>query len=581
MIGKFYKSVRFYVIVSVIALLSFVFYGFANKDFLLSKNLDILFSLVRELSVFYVDDVDPETLINNGIEGMLNKLDPYTTYIPESEKEAFSTMTTGRYGGIGSLIRQSGDYVMIAEPYEKSPADKAGLKPGDLIMEIDGKSIKGITVSAVSDLLRGIPRTTFSVKIKRPGSEELLEKSILREEIRISNVPYYGMLDQNIGYIRLSGFTEDAGKEVKDALLELKEKHGAKSIILDVRGNPGGLLIEAVNVSNLFLDKGLEIVSTRGKVKQWDNVYKGRNNPVDTEIPLVVVVNRGSASAAEIVAGAVQDYDRGVVIGQRTFGKGLVQTARPLSYNAQLKVTTAKYYTPSGRCIQAVDYSHRNEDGSVGYVPDSLIKEYSTKNGRKVYDGGGITPDVVVGQEMLSRISASLYLKNFIFDYATVYVYKNITSPHPKNFSLSKEEYNNFIEFLDGKDFDYETESEESLKSLIEVAKSERYYEFSEQEFEALKQKLAHDKAKDLQTFSDEIVKLLNEEIISRFYYQGGRIRYAINKDNKIEKAVEILQNPSGFKSLLQKSVLSKPVAISYYSPAPPDEYDVVLFAEV
>ena len=556
MIGKFYKSIRFYAIVASVVLASAIFYGFTGKDFLLSKNLDIFFSMVRELSVFYVDDIDPETLINNSIEGMLVGLDPYTTYIPESEAENFTTMTTGRYGGIGSLIRQSGDYVVITDPYQNSPAAKADLRPGDLILEIDGKSTKGMNVSAVSELLRGIPRTTLVLKVMRFGSEEILEKSILREEIRISNVPYYGIIGDNIGYIHLGGFTEDAGKEVREALLDLRDKQGATSIILDVRGNPGGLLSEAVEISNLFLDRGLEIVSTRGKVQQWDKTYKGTKNPVDTKILLVVLVNRGSASASEIVAGAIQDYDRGLVMGQRTFGKGLVQTARPLSYNAQLKVTTAKYYTPSGRCIQAVDYSHRNEDGSVGYIPDSLMKEYTTKNGRKVYDGGGVNPDITSEQEMISRIAASLYLRNFIFDYANLYVYKNPSPVHPEDFSLTEKEYAEFVKFLEGKDFDYQTETEDNLRELIETAQRERYYELATEEFRALREKLAHDKDKDLQVFRGDIIRLLNDEIIGRHYFQGGRVRHSLALDKDVKKAMEFLKDPVKYSSLLQDSAV-------------------------
>lgn len=525
--------------------------SFSGRDFQLSKNLDIYVSLIRELNIFYVDEIDPENMLNNSIEGLLSDLDPYTSYIPESERENFATMTTGRYGGIGSLIRQSGDYVMIAEPYENSPADKSGLKGGDVILEIDNVSIKGKPVSSISDLLKGAPLSRLDLKILRPPNSDTLTISLTREEIKISNVPYYGMIDDHTGYIRLSGFTEDAGRQVSAALKDLKENQGVNSIVLDVRGNPGGLLLEAVHVSNLFLEKGQEIVSTRGRVKQWDNVFKGKNQPVDTEIPLIVLVNRGSASASEIVAGAIQDYDRGLVLGQRTFGKGLIQTTRPLSFNAQLKVTTAKYYTPSGRCIQALDFTHRNEDGSVGYVPDSLITEFKTQNGRSVYDGGGIIPDVPLEQPPLSRIAASLYLKNLIFDFATIYSSKLSEKPDPLKFTISEKDYQDFFEFLKGKNFDYQTESEELLKQLIKVSQSERYYSIAEPEFKALSQKLAHDSQKDLQTFREEITRLINEEVISRFYYQGGKIRYSLLSDPLVLEAQQLFKDRSRYESLL------------------------------
>lgn len=581
MIGKVFKRKRFFLIVTSVTLLSVFFYGFSSKDFQFSKNLDIFFSLVRELSVFYVDEIDPQTLINNSIEGMLNELDPYTSFISEAEGEMFATMTTGRYGGIGSMVRQSGDFVMITEPHENSPATKAGLIPGDLILEIDGESIKGLSVSDVSNKLRGLPKTTLNLRIKRFGNDYPLEKTITREEIRIRNVPFYGMVKETVGYIRLSGFTEDASKEVRDALIDLRDKQGAKSLILDIRGNPGGLLSQAVDISNLFLDRGYEIVSTKGRVKQFDNVYKGRNNPVDTEIPLVVLVNRGSASASEIIAGAIQDHDRGVVIGQRTFGKGLVQAVRPLSFNAQLKVTTARYYTPSGRSIQAIDYTNRNEDGSVGSIPDSLVKQFTTKNGRIVFDGGGITPDIHVEEETLSRISASLYLKNFFFDFATQFVFNNPKAPHPVNFSLSSDEYKQFVEFLEGKDFDYQTRSEESLNELINIAKSERYYEFAKIEFESLRGKLAHDKHKDLQTFREEIIRLLNDEIIGRFFYLSGRVRYSLDKDKKIEIALKILQNKQKYNSILQPGSKILPLEVSIRDRELPDITNEALFARI
>lgn len=542
---------RIFLISASFVFLSVLFASFSGRDFLLSKNLDIYVSLIRELNVFYVEEIDPDKMLNSSIEGLLSDLDPYTSFIPESERESFATMTTGRYGGIGSLIRQSGDYVMIADPYENSPADKSGLKAGDLIMEIDQVSIKGKPVSSISELLKGAPLSTLKLTILRPSISDTLNISVIREEIKIRNVPYYGMIDEVTGYIRLSGFTEDAGREVSSALKDLKDNQEATSVILDVRGNPGGLLIEAVNVSNLFLDKGLEIVSTRGRVKQWDNVFKGRNQPMDTEIPLIVLVNRGSASASEIVAGAIQDYDRGLVLGQRSFGKGLIQTTRPLSFNAQLKVTTAKYHTPSGRCIQALDFIHRNEDGSVGYIPDSLITEFKTRNGRTVYDGGGIIPDISIEHPPLSRISASLYLKNLIFDYATIYSSQLSEKPNPLEFSISEEDYQDFFRFLEGKSFDYQTESEELLNELIKVAKTERYYSLAEPEFNALSQKLAHDSEKDLYTFREEITGLINEEIIGRFYYQGGKIRYSLLSDPLISEARRLLKDKPRFESLL------------------------------
>jgi len=387
------------IIVSAITISGFAFMGLNNidnKNFEIAKNLDIYFSLFRELNTFYVDEVDPGKLVKESIDDMLSSLDPYTNYIPESDIEDFRFMTTGEYGGIGALISKHGEEIIISEPYEGFPACKSGLMAGDVILEVAGKSTEKMTTEDVSNLLKGSAGQTVNLKIKRYGQKKPLNIDIVREKIVIEPISYYGMLNDEVGYIHLSNFTKDCSEKVKKAMLDLKEAKGAKNIILDLRGNPGGLLIESVNLCNLFLNKDCEVVSTKGKVSQWDKVYKTTGNPVDTEIPLVVLVNRGSASASEIVSGTMQDLDRAVVIGTRTFGKGLVQTTRDLSYNTKLKVTTAKYYIPSGRCIQALDYSHRNEDGSVGHVPDSLISEFSTKNGRKVYDGGGVVPDIKI-----------------------------------------------------------------------------------------------------------------------------------------------------------------------------------------
>jgi len=549
-----FKKPRLVIILVMVVIVSFGFINLRDKEFEIAKNLDIFYSLFRELNLFYVDDTKPEKLIESAVDGMLNSLDPYTTYIPEKDMDDFKFMTTGEYGGIGALIRRGGNYALVSEPYENFPAQIAGLKAGDTILSIEGVSTKGKEISAVSEMLKGTPNTVIKVQIRRIGEKGILEKSLTRQKITIPNVPYFGLAAKNTGYIRLTNFTKDAGKETKEALKSLKEA-GATSIILDLRGNPGGLLIESVYVANLFVGKGIEIVSTKGKVKQWDNVYKTSSMPVDSAIPLVVLVNRGSASASEIVAGALQDLDRAVIIGQRTFGKGLVQTTRPLSYNAQLKVTTAKYYIPSGRCIQAVDYSSRNEDGSVGYIPDSLIREFHTKNGRKVYDGGGVIPDFSVPQEQLSNIAISLYSKNLIFDYATIFTaQRNNQFSDVVDLKPNDDGYERFLNFLSNKSYDYSTESDERLNELIKVAKREKYYQGSENEFEALKNKLAHDKIKDLRTFRNEIELLLYEEIASRYFYQKGRIQASLYNDPELNKALEVIQNPSLYSSVLQAS---------------------------
>lgn len=535
------------------ASVSFGFISLKDKEFEIVKNLEIFCSLFNELDRFYVDETQPEKLIQSAIEGMLADLDPYTTYIPEEDMDDFTFMTTGEYGGIGAFIRKAGKYAIITEPYEHFPAQLAGLKAGDTILAINGETTRDKEVAKISDLLKGTPNTSLKVLLKRPGVSEPIEKTLVRKKISIANVPYAEMIAEDIGYIRLTGFTKDAGKEAGEALVALKKK-GAAAVILDLRSNPGGLLVESVNVSNLFIPKNQEVVSTRGKVKQWDNVYKTSAEPIDTTIPLVVLINRGSASAAEIVAGALQDLDRAVVIGQRTFGKGLVQTTRPVSYNAQLKVTTAKYYIPSGRCIQAVDYSHRNEDGSVGFIPDSLINEFSTRNGRKVFDGGGIAPDIALEPVPVSNITISLFSKNLIFDYATWYAMRKPAAESVDDLIITNNDYQDFLTFLKDKSYDYTTRSDDQLNELIKTAKQEKYYGQAQSEFEALKSKLAHDKDKDLQTFSDEIRELLYEEVASRYFYQKGRIMASLNNDPELAKALEVLKNPEQYKAVLQKS---------------------------
>ena len=538
-------------LIALVSASSIIFISSSNDDFKLVKSLEIYYSLFRELNLFYVDETNPETLVENSINGMLKELDPYTTFIPEAEQENFNFMTTGEYGGIGSLIRRSGDYTIIAEPYEGFPSAKMGLRAGDTIVAIDGKSMKGLEITKISENLKGKPKTPVTLTIRRYGNPNPFEISLVRERITISNVPYYGMLDDEVGYIRLGNFTTGAAQETKTALLELKQNPSLKAVVLDLRGNPGGLLIEAVDIANLFIPQGEEIVSTKGRVKQWDQQYRTRFAPVDTSIFVAVLVSRGSASASEIVAGSLQDLDRGIIVGQRTFGKGLVQTTRELSYNSRLKVTTAKYYIPSGRCIQALDYSKRNEDGSVGSIPDSLISEYLTKNGRTVLDGGGIQPDFTTKVERLSQIGIALITRNVIFDYATIYASKYDSIQPVENFSISEEDYKEFVSLVSSREFNYETRSEESLKKLVEAAKREKYFDLAESEFLALETKLAHNNEKDLNNFSEEIKQLLTEEIAARYYYQKGRVRASIQIDPEVEKAKEILMQPELYLSTL------------------------------
>jgi carboxyl-terminal processing protease len=548
---KLNRKVTVFSGIALITVSSLFLIASSNDDFKLVKSLEIYYSLFRELNLFYVDETNPEKLVENSIKGMLEELDPYTTYIPESDRENFNFMTTGQYGGIGALISRRGDYAIIAEPYNGFPASKAGLKAGDTIISIDGKPMINQEITKISDHLKGKPNTTLEMVIRRYSHPAPIKKSLVREKITINNVHYYGMLDDHTGYIRLANFTTGAGQETKSALIELKKNPGLESVVLDLRDNPGGLLIEAVDVANLFVPQGQEIVSTKGRVKQWDQVYRTRFTPVDTSLRVAVLVSRGSASASEIVAGSLQDLDRAVIIGQRTYGKGLVQTTRELSYNSRLKVTTAKYYIPSGRCIQALDYSNRNEDGSVGTIPDSLITEYQTDNGRKVYDGGGIQPDFTIEAQILSQISNALLRQLHIFDYATVFAARNDSIASIEEFEITDYMYDNFRAFLASRDFTYSTRSEESMKKLIETARREKYYDLADEEFSALEQKLAHDNEKDLNNFSEEIKQLLKEEIVVRYYYQRGRMQAMLENDMAIDKAVEVFGQPSLYLTVL------------------------------
>ena len=520
-----------------------------NRNFAIVKNLDIFYSLFRELNSYYVDQTDPEKLIKTGIDNMLESLDPYTQYIPESEMEDFRIMTTGEYAGIGSIISRQGDYVIINEPYEGFPAQKAGLKAGDKILEIDGESVVGKSTQQVSEKLKGPANTNVKVKIERPGEKRPLVLELTRENIQISAVPYYSMVDDNTGIIVLTRFTQNCSDEVKAAFNDLKDNYGAKRIILDLRGNPGGLLDEAIKIVNFFVPKGNEIVSTRGKVKQWDKTYSAYREPIDTVMPLAVLISRGSASASEIVAGSLQDLDRAVIIGQRSFGKGLVQTTRSLSYNSQLKVTTAKYYIPSGRCIQAIDYSHRNDDGSVGYVPDSLISEFKTENGRPVFDGGGVSPDIKVEYTKGGNITYALMSNQVIFNYVTQFVLSHPKIEKPEEFVITNEDYNNFKNYVsEQKDFDYQSKTLEEYEKLVDIAKKEDYYGAAKEQFDALKNMIALDENKDLEMFKKEIKELLAIEIVKRYYYQKGAYIESLKNDKELDTA----------KSLLLSSDLNK-----------------------
>lgn len=527
-----------------------------TEYFEISKNLEIFATLYKELNSYYVDDIDPNEFMQEGIDAMLHSLDPYTSYYSEAEIENYRFETTGKYGGIGSLIKKSEDYIVISEPYAGYPADKAGLIAGDKIVSVDGNIVKGKSSDEVSKYLKGEPGTKIQVKVLRPladGTDKEMNIEIVREEVKVKNVPYYGMANDKVGYIKLSNFTQQAGKEVEDAYKSLKKENpGLEGIVLDVRGNPGGLLHEAVNICNVFIDKGQLIVFTKGKVEEWDKDFKTINEAVDTEIPLVVLTNRGSASASEIVSGAIQDLDRGVIVGQKTFGKGLVQTTRKLSYNTQLKVTTAKYYIPSGRCIQAINYAEKDEEGAVSRIPDSLKVAFKTNNGRVVYDGGGIDPDLVLEVEYLSNISVSLSRKDLIFDYATIYKAKNPELRGGIDYRMSQEEYEAFVLWLQDKDYDYQTESEALLDKFKEAAEEEEYFTAIESEFVLLKEEIGHDKKKDLQKQQAEITELLENEIVTRYFYREGAIQNSFAYDKEMMEALKILNDKSIYDSYLK-----------------------------
>ena len=530
---------------------SIVSVGYVDSYFEVSKNLDIFATLFKELNVYYVDDTEPGKLMKTGIDAMLKSLDPYTNFYPESDIEDYRFMTTGEYGGIGAMVRKQDGNIIIAEPYEGFPAHKAELEAGDIIEKIDGKDISGYSTGDVSKLLKGAAKTEVKLSIYRKVTDARFDKSLLREDVKIKDVSYYGELDKKVGYIKLNGFTQTASKELLAAFKDLKETNQITSLIIDLRGNGGGLLNEAINIVNVFVEKGQEVVSTKGKIKQWDRVHTALNNPVDTKIPLVVLIDEYSASASEIVSGTLQDLDRAVVVGRKSYGKGLVQQTRSLSYNAQLKVTVAKYYTPSGRCIQRIDYSNKDVNGKPGEITDSLKTEFKTLNNRSVFDGGGIEPDIVVDSKVPAKITYSLISKNLIFNYATEF--KNLVDsiPEPFTFEVTDTEYEKFKIFIADKKYDYQTETEKLLDKLKKKAVEDKLIDSLDGIFIELDDKLKRNKSEDVNTFKDEIIRVLENEIVSRYYYQDGRIKIDLKHNDEIKKAIEVLTDSVKYTSIL------------------------------
>lgn len=537
-----------------IAYIALVGFKEDKRNFIISKQLDIFHAVFRELDMLYVDTIDIAATVNEGIHAMVEKLDPYTVYYPEEEDEDLQMMLTGKYAGVGAIIRyhRKHDRVVIVEPYEGMPALQGGLRAGDILLSINGEDLKGLTVDKVSEKLRGEAGTTLTVCAKRPGeADSIIEAKLTRANIALPSVPYYTCFDDSTGYIILNSFTEGCGRDVRMALIELKKK-GARQLIIDLRGNGGGSLAEAVDITGLFVPKGTTIVSTKGKIPQASQVFKTRREPLDTEMPLIILVDGQSASSSEIVAGAIQDLDRGVIMGHRTFGKGLVQTVRDLPYNSSLKITTSKYYTPSGRCVQAIDYTHRNKDGASSRIPDSLAKEFHTAAGRIVRDGGGITPDIKVKESRLPNLLYYLANDEALIDFATEYQRSHPTISPIDQFAIDDSLYNAFKEYVKASGFTYDRQSEKALKALKEVADFEGYTTDAATEFAALEKKLSHDLDRDFEFFRKEISELLADEIVTRYYYQRGSIIQAIKSDSTILRARDLLNDSEKYRAVLQ-----------------------------
>lgn len=538
----------------------FLAFSFTRDYFEVSKNLDIFNAIYRELNMSYVDDTRPGKLMKTGVDAMLNSLDPYTVYFTEDDIEEYRYITTGEYGGIGASVIEVKGQLLIDQPREGYAAFKAGIRAGDRILAINGNKVEGKSYEQISGFLRGNPGTSIKLTLQKPGSDKPLELSLLREEIKTPAVPHFTLLpDGRSGFIKLESFTENCSNEVKAAFLDLKAK-GCQRLILDLRGNLGGLLHEAVNIVNLFIEKGQEVVFTKGRVNEWDRSYLAVHNPVDTQIPLLVLVDENSASASEIVSGALQDLDRAVIVGKRTYGKGLVQQTRDLVYNAKVKITVAKYYIPSGRCVQALDYTHRDAEGRVEKVPDSLVTAFKTKNGRVVYDGAGIAPDLLSATTPPGERLQQLLGQYHIFNFATQYRLKNGQLRDSMAFSLSDAEYAEFEQYLQAQKFDYKSNLEKELEALWQNKADSARLATAGPEYKALMERIRSEKSKEAKASEPEIRKALTEEILSRYYFQKGRLRFALDHDEEIDLAVKLLGKEEQMKEILsRKSEATRP----------------------
>jgi carboxyl-terminal processing protease len=544
------KKIVIVVILLIGLTIGFSFTTPGERYFEIARNLDIFATLYKEVNAYYVDEVNPNRLMKTGIDAMLESLDPYTNYIPEDQVEDFRTMNTGQYGGIGALTREINGRTVVTMIMEGFAAEKGGLKIGDEVLKIDAIELSKLSPQEAGNLMKGEVGDPVRLTIKRFGVSQPIILDFKREKIKLNNVPYSGMLNPDMAYIRLSEFTPDASKNIRQALTKLKENN-PKGIILDLRGNPGGLLMEAVNICNIFLPKGKKVVSTKGKIVEQNATYATLDTPLDTEIPVIVLINRGSASASEIVAGTLQDYDRAVILGERSFGKGLVQVPRPLTYNAQVKITTAKYYIPTGRSIQVLDYTHRREDGSVTSIPDSVKRPFKTQNGRTVYDGGGIEPDVAVEHPNTHPVTQTLYQQGYLFDFSTQFSYGLKETPDPKNFSLSAEEYQQFVTWMKGKDYTYVSPLDQQVKQISEEARQEYYYADLKPQLDAIQGKLETSKKNELMLFKDQLKLVLEQDIISRFHLERGTIEAGFKTDIDIKKALDVLANQAEYKKIL------------------------------